>query len=153
MTLTTLEPILREHRFFKDIAPDYLSLLVSCASNVRFNGGDYLTKEGEEANTFYLLRHGEVSVEIAIPGKGYQTVERLHEGDVVGWSWLFPPYRWNYSVHSSGLVRAIAMDGACLRRKSEEDHSLGYELMKRFNMIMLERLQATRMQVLDVYGK
>ena len=113
MSITTLEPILKEHLFFKGITPDYLSLLVSCASNVRFDAGEYLMREGEEANNFYLLRHGEVSVEVAIPGKGHRTVEKLHEGDVVGWSWLFPPYRWHYSVKSDTLVRAIAL-GWCL---------------------------------------
>lgn len=153
MNKSTLEPILREHPFFKEFSPTLLNILVGCASNVRFDAGAYLTREGEPANHFYLLRHGEVNVEIAVPGKGFFKVETLHEGDVVGWSWLFPPYRWNHTVSATTLVRAIALDGACLRDKAEQDCGLGYELMKRFNMILLDRLQATRMQVMDVYGK
>ena len=84
--------------------------------------------------------------------------ERVHnaakaivEGDVLGWSWLFPPYRWHYSARATTLVRMTAFDGKCLRDKCESDHNLGYELMKRFAGIMMERLQATRMQVMDVY--
>jgi len=148
----TLEPILRAHRFFKGIKPEYLNLLVSCAMNMRFDANTYLIHEGDEANQFYLLRHGEIVIEVAIPGRGVRTIATLREGDVVGWSWLFPPYRWHYNVRSQTLVRVLALDGACLRGKCEEDHSLGYELMKRFALIMMERLQATRMQMLDVYG-
>lgn len=153
MTDKTLEPILKEHPFFKDLAPEYLSILVGCATNHVFHQGDYLMKEGDEANHFFLLRHGEVALETAVPGYGAKNILTLHEGDVVGWSWLFPPYRYHYSVRAMSLVRAFALDGKCLRGKCDDDHSLGYEMMKRFALIMMERLQATRMQVLDVYGK
>lgn len=153
MSDKTLEPILREHPFFKDLAPEYLSILVGCATNHVFHQNDYLMREGDEANQFFLLRHGEVALETPVPGHGARTLHTLHEGDVVGWSWLFPPYRYHYSVRSTTLVRALALDGKCLREKCEANHSLGYELMKRFALIMMERLQATRMQVLDVYGK
>src|SRR5229473_428313 len=128
--MRTLESILVEHPFFKGLQPQYLQLITGCASNVRFNAGTYMLREGEQASQFYLIRHGKV----------------------VGWSWLFPPYRWHFSARVVEPVRAIALDGICLRAKGEEDHDLGYELMKRVAQIMMERLQATRIQLLDVYG-
>jgi CRP/FNR family transcriptional regulator, cyclic AMP receptor protein len=93
-----------------------------------------------------------VTLETFVPGRGGLTVQTVDEGDVVGWSWLFPPYRWHFDARALDSVRAVAFDGACLRRKCDEDNSLGYELLGRFSPVMLERLQATRMQLLDVYG-
>jgi hypothetical protein len=80
------------------------------------------------------------------------TIETIGEGEVLGWSWLFPPYRWQFDAQAVGLVRAIAFDGRCLRGKCEEDHDLGYWLMQRFAQVMSQRLQATRLQLLDLYG-
>jgi CRP-like cAMP-binding protein len=148
----TLEPILAEHPFFKDLDPRYLQLIVGCASNVRFEAGQFIFREGDEANQFYLIRHGSASIEVFVPERGPLMIQTLGEGDVLGWSWLFPPYRWVFDARAITLTRAIALDGACLRRKCEEDHELGYELLKRFAQIIMERLQATRLQLLDVYG-
>ena len=80
-------------------------------------------------------------------------IQTIDEGDVLGWSWLFPPYVWHFDVKAVELTRAIAMDGECLRNKCEEDHELGYEIMKRFSHVMVNRLSATRLQLLDIYGK
>ncbi len=150
--MQTLEPVLAAHPFFKDLKPEHLQVLVGCASNVRFDGGQYIFKEGEEANTFYLIRHGTVALEMAVPARGGVTVQTINEGDVLGWSWLFPPYRWHFDARATELTRAIALDGKCLRDKCEQDHSLGYELVKRFAQIIERRLQATRLQLLDIYG-
>jgi CRP-like cAMP-binding protein len=150
--MQTLEPILAEHPFLKDLNPRHLQLIVGCAWNARFNAGQFIFREGEEANHFYLIRHGKVTLEIFVPGRGPLVIQTLTEGDVLGWSWLFPPYRWHFDAQAIGLTRAIALDGKCLRSKCEEDHDLGYELLKRFSHIMLQRLQATRLQLLDIYG-
>jgi hypothetical protein len=80
-------------------------------------------------------------------------ITTLGAGELVGWSWLFPPYRWHFDARATELTRTIAFDGACLRDKCEQDHDLGYELMRRFASLMLDRLQATRLQLLDVYGR
>ena len=98
------------------------------------------------------MRHGRVVLETFVPGRGALTIETLEEGDLLGWSWLFPPYRWHFDARALDLVRAVAFDGACLRGKIDDDHALGYELLDRFSPVMLERLQATRLQLLDVYG-
>jgi CRP/FNR family cyclic AMP-dependent transcriptional regulator len=84
--------------------------------------------------------------------RGPITIETIEAGEVLGWSWLFPPYRWHFSARVVEPTRAIALDGVCLRSKGEADHDLGYELVKRVAQIMMQRLQATRLQLLDVYG-
>jgi CRP-like cAMP-binding protein len=148
----SLEPILAEHPFFKGLAKPYLELLAGCASNVRFEAREYILRQGQEANSFYIIRHGKVALEILAPGKGPITIETIGEGDVLGWSWLFPPYQWRFDARAVELTRAIALDGVCMREKCEADHNLGYELMKRFAEIVTQRLQATRVQLLDVYN-
>ena len=150
--METLEPILSEHPFFRHLAPEYLHVLVGCASNVRFESGQQLFREGEEANEFYLIRHGIVSLEVVVPGRGSITIQTLGAGEILGWSWLVPPYQWRFDARAVELVRAIALDGKCLRTKCEDDPRLGFELLKRFAHVMAERLQATRIQLLDVYG-
>ena len=148
----SLEPIIAEHPFFQDMKRDYLQLLVSCASNVRFKPGQFIFREGEGADHFYLIRQGSVALEINDPSRGPIPIQTVGEGDVLGWSWIFPPYRWHFDARAHELMRAVALDGKCLRKKCDEDPVLGYEMMKRFARIMMNRLQATRLQLLDVYG-
>ena len=150
--METLERILAEHPFFKEQEARYLQLIVGCAANVRFDAGQFIFREGEEANQFYVIRHGKVALEIFAPERGPIMIETLGEGEILGWSWLVPPYHWRFNARAVELTRAIALDGKCLRTKCEEDHNLGYELLKRFAHIIEQRLQATRLQLLDVYG-
>lgn len=150
--MENLKPILAEHPFLKDLDPGHLELIVGCASNVRFDPGHFIFRDGEEANQFYVLRHGKVALEIVAPQRGPIIVETLGEGDILGWSWLIPPYNWHFDARAVELTRAIALDGKCLRTKCEQDHDLGYELLKRFAHIMEQRLEATMLQLLDVYG-
>ncbi len=150
--METLEPILSQHAFFRDLPPEYLKIVVGCASNVKFAQGEFLFREGGDADKFYLVRQGNIALEVFTTHKGPVTLQTLGEGEVIGWSWLIPPYHWHFNARATEVTRAIAMDGKCLRGKCEEDHSLGYELMKRFTHIMEERLQAARLQLLDLYG-
>ena len=147
-----LKNILAEHSFFRGLNDETLALIVGCASNVRYDAGKEVLREGEEANQFYLLRTGKVSVELMTPNKGPVIIETLSEGDILGWSWLVPPYTWHFNAKAVELTRMIALDGKCLRTKCENDHHLGYELLKRFADIMIKRLEATRLQLLDIYG-
>ena len=151
--MKTLEPILAEHPFFKGLKPEYLQLVTGCASNVRFDTGVYMFREGEEATRFYLLRQGKVALEVFAAQRGPITIETIEAGEVMGWSWLFPPYQWHLSGRVIEPTRAIALDGTCLRAKGEADHDLGYELMRRVAVIMMDRLQATRIRLLDIYSK
>jgi CRP/FNR family cyclic AMP-dependent transcriptional regulator len=153
MPAESLERILAAHPFFKGMEPIYHQLFVDCASNVRFEAGEVIFREGEAANQFYLIRHGRVAVEVSTPERGPVIVQSLGEGEVLGWSWMMPPYRWRFDARAVELTRAIALDGRCLRERSEEDHDLGFQLMKRAAHVMEERLQATRLQLLDIYGR
>ncbi|HVA00911.1 MAG TPA: cyclic nucleotide-binding domain-containing protein [Terriglobia bacterium] len=149
--MENLERILAEHPFFKGMDERYLELLTGCASNVRFEAGQYIFHAEEEANRFYLLRQGKVALEAFAPERGSIVILTLEEGEVLGWSWLFPPHRWKFDARVVEFTRAIALDGACLRQKSEENHDLGYEFMKRFSQLMARALLATRLQLLNVY--
>jgi CRP/FNR family transcriptional regulator, cyclic AMP receptor protein len=150
--ITSLEPILSSHPFFHGLPESYLQLIAGCASNVRFEAGEKIFQSGEAANTFYIIRGGRVTVDIFIPGRGDVTIETLTEGEVLGLSWLFPPYIWRFNSRAMELTRAIALDGKCLRTKCEADPSLGYELLKRISSILMQRLEVTSMQLLDIYG-
>lgn len=150
--METLEPILAEHPFFKGLAPEHLSLVVGCARNVRFDRDQFLFRDGEAASEFYIIRKGRVVLEVFIPGGGPMAVDTYSDGQVLGWSWLIPPYHWHYDARATEMVQAIALDGRCLRGKCEEDRELGYELLKRFAFLIERRLHATRLQLLDVYG-
>lgn len=147
-----LEHIVREHPFFAGLGSEFCALVCGCAKNVRFEAGQYLFHEGEPADEFYLIRHGRVAFELHAPDRGPMTFQTLAEGEIVGVSWLIPPYRRTFDARALTLVRAIAMDAACLRQKCDADHDLGYEMMKRLTAVLIQRLQATRFQILDVYG-
>jgi CRP/FNR family cyclic AMP-dependent transcriptional regulator len=149
--MESLEPILKAHPFFMNLEERYVQLVTGCAANVRFDAGKFIFREGEEAQQFYLIRQGKVSIEIYAPNRGHITIETLEEGNILGWSWLIPPYNWHFDARVLEPVRAIALDGKCLRKKCEEDHDLGFEFLKRFSHIMEQRLSSTRLQLLDMY--
>lgn len=146
-----LERFLVESPFFKGMKKEYLELLVGCASNVRFDAGEFILREGTVANASYLIRQGKVALEVVAPKRGSITIQTLSAGEVLGWSWLVRPYHWHFNARAVELTRAIALNGECLRRKSEDDCCLGYELLKRFTEIMVERLQAARFQLVNIY--
>ena len=148
-----LDAVLAEVPFFAGLGAAELELLAGCAANVRFREGEMLFREGEPADAFYVVRHGTVALETFVPALGGVTVETIDAGEVIGWSWLFPPYRWHLDARALSTVRATSFDGVCLREKSESDPVLGYDLMKRFAQVLIERLQWTRLRLLDVYGQ
>ncbi|HHT9112880.1 MAG: cyclic nucleotide-binding domain-containing protein [Planctomycetes bacterium] len=150
--MQTLEPYLAEHPFLKGLDPHHLNIIVGCASNVSFDAEQYILHEGEEATNFYIIHQGKVALEIFTSDRGPITIQTIGEGDVLGWSWLIPPYHWHYDARAIEPTSAIALDAKCLRAKCEEDHDLGYELLKRFAHVITQRLEATRLQLLDVYG-
>lgn len=148
-----LERVLREQAFFAGFTDAQSALIAGCARNHRFAAGQYLFHEGDAANEFYLVRHGQVALEIAAPGQAPIIFSMLGDGDIVGASWLIPPYRWMSDARAVETTLALGIDAACLRAKCEADHDLGYDMMKRFLPVLVKRLHATRLQILDVYGK
>ncbi len=148
----SLEPLLAKHPFFKGLSPSFLELLAGCASNLRVETDELLFREGEPANHFYVIREGKMALEIYAPGRGPITVETLNEGDVFGWSWLIPPYQRHFAARAVEMTRVFDINTECLRPKLEQDHDFGYEMLKRFSVLIAQRLQAARFQLLDVYG-
>ena len=147
-----IEDVLAEVPFFAELSAAQVELLAGCASNVGFASGDMLFREGGAADVFYVVRHGTVAIEAFTPTRGGMTIETIGAGEVIGWSWVFPPYRWHFDARALTEVRATSFDATCLRAKCEDDPRLGYDLMKRFAQVFSERLKWTRLRLLDVYG-
>jgi CRP-like cAMP-binding protein len=152
MSIEGLERIVSEHRFFVGLDQGFCDLVAGCCKNARFDAGQFLLREGTDADQLYLIRDGRVALQISSPERGDMMFQTVGDGEVDGVSWLIPPYRWRHDAKALVPVRAIAVDTRCLRNKCESDHHLGYEMMKRFVPVLIERLHATRMQILDVYG-
>ena len=150
--METIETLIHEAPFFSGLTPDQIALIAGCGSNVQFAGDEVLFREGEEANTFYLVRHGAVSIETFVPARGEVTIETVEAGEMIGWSWLFPPYRWHFDARALVPTRATAFDGACIREKCNRDAALGHALMSCVSQVLIERLQWTRLRLLDLYG-
>jgi CRP-like cAMP-binding protein len=152
MTVEGLDTLMQEHPFFEGLSAEALELLAGCASNERFPAGRTIVREGDSADKFFLIRHGTVAQEIRVPGRDPLIIETLEEGDILGWSWIVPPYRWTFDARALELVRTISLDATCLRAKCEQDHSLGYDLYQRIVPVMSRRLKAVRLRLVDMYA-
>lgn|SRR5574341_736933 len=122
------------------------------ASTVRFQAGSYLFREGESADRLFLVRRGRVALELLVPQRGPVIVDTIQAGDLLGVSWLFPPYRWQFDAHAVQPVEAFAFHGAAVRDACEQDPLFGYQLMQRIGAVMQHRLQSARVRLLDLYG-
>ncbi len=151
--MESLEKILIQHPFVEGLPSEHINLILGCAKNAVFEPGKYLFKENEEANSFFIIRSGKVALEIYSPDTGSIIIQTLGEGDIIGWSWMVPPYHWRFDARAVELTRVIELDGTCLRNKCEADPKLGYEIMKRLANIFEQRINAMRLQLLDLYGK
>jgi CRP-like cAMP-binding protein len=147
-----LERIVLAHPFFAGLEKELGEVVSGCARNHRFNPGQYLGHEGDPADEFFLIRAGKVALEILPPGQPAVMFSTQGEGEIVGASWLVPPYRWRFDARAMELTRAIGINAQCLRDKCEADHNLGYAMMKRFLPVVMQQLDETRLQILDVYG-
>jgi CRP/FNR family cyclic AMP-dependent transcriptional regulator len=152
MVQKDIEALVAEHAFFKEMTPAYRSLVAGCGKNVHLNAGELLARTGEPANQFFAIRAGRAAIELHSPEQGPLILQTVDAGDIVGWSWLFPPYRWKFDIRAVEVVRAISFDGECLRGKCERDPLMGYDFMKRFAQVFMERLESARLQLLDLYG-
>jgi len=150
--METIESLIKAHHFFKGLDPKYISLIAGCGKNVVFKKDEFVAKEGEEANHFFVIRKGKVAIDILTAEQGPVIVQTVREGDVFGWSWIIEPHYWRFDARAVETTRVIALDGKCLREKCEKDPKLGYELLKRFSSVLAERLEIARFQLLDMYG-
>jgi CRP-like cAMP-binding protein len=151
--METIESSMSHHPFVKGLSTEHLKILAECAMPAQFVEGETIFREGDPANRFYLVGAGRVELQSRQPDRPPVHIETVGAGDVLGWSWLFPPYYWNFEARAAEPTTAIFFYGTRLREKCESDHNFGYELMKRMSAVMLHRLQATRKQLLDLSPK
>ena len=149
------EPVtqkLREHPFLRGLTREQLVLLNDCALPARFHAGETIFREGEQAHRFFLITSGKVVLE---SGTGYGepvVIETIGAGELLGWSWMIPPYRWHFTARAIEPTEAIFFASAILREYCERDHSLGFELHKRMSAVMARRLQLARKKLLSVHA-
>jgi CRP/FNR family transcriptional regulator, cyclic AMP receptor protein len=145
----SIESIITKHPFLEGMTPHQLRLLTDCAMRSHFMANEVIFREGDPANRFYLIDKGSVVLEAHAIDNSIIRIATIGAGDVLGWSWLFPPYFWHFEARAVEPTDAIFIYGTALREECESDHELGYELVKRMAEVMLERLQATRRQLLN----
>jgi CRP/FNR family transcriptional regulator, cyclic AMP receptor protein len=150
--MRTVDELLADIPGFDALGPAHREFVAGCARNRVIRAGDYVMREGEEANTFFVIRRGAVAIETYAPQSGPQVIETLETGDLLGWSWLFPPYRSAFDVRAVKDSHMIEFDGECMRGKIESDTVLGVQLYRIFAGVILQRLQAARVRLLDLYG-
>ena len=140
------------HPLFAGLASDKADFIAGCGKLRRFPAGDFLARENDAADYFYLLLEGRVAIETHLPNRPASTFLTLNPGDVVGWSWLLPPYRWQFDARAISDLRTIELDGRCLRDKCETDTELGFQLLRRLTTTLVARIHCARLQLLDFYG-
>lgn len=151
--MRTVGDELRAHPFFAGLSEDCMQLIAGCGEHVVFRSGATIASEGSAANEFYVIERGRVALQLHTSATGALLIQTLDAGDILGWSWLFPPFRWSIDARAMQDVHVIRLDGKCLRGKCDTDPAMGYALMQRFSYIMSQRVEATRLQVLDLYGR
>ena len=149
---TTIAQYLPDHEFFTGLDTAATDLLAGCAADNDVRSGELLFRAGDPANHFYLIRRGRVAIEVPTPGGRPMVLDTFEDGDVVGWSWVVPPYLWTFDGRSSVDTSVVAFDAACLRGKYLANPMLGYDLMQRFVQLMNHRLLSARIRLLDLYG-
>ena len=146
-----LENDVAAHPFFCGLSEHHIRLLADCAMRTHFDAGQIIFREGESANRFYLIEKGEIALESSA-GRGQSIViEQLGENDLLGWSWLFPPYVWHFTARAARPTSALFFYGTMLREYCEKDHTLGFELFRRMSEVMVRRLQKARERLLSGY--
>ncbi|MGZ4961114.1 MAG: Crp/Fnr family transcriptional regulator [Limisphaerales bacterium] len=138
------------HPFLKGMPDEYLKILEGSSMHAQFEPGDVIFREGEPANRFYLIHSGEVDLEADINGERLIPIQKAGPGDVIGWSWLFPPYYWHFGARAVTRTTATFYYGTRLREQCDENPAFGYELMKRISQVLLERLQSTRRRLSEI---
>jgi CRP-like cAMP-binding protein len=143
---------LHGHPTFATLDEHCLGIVVACARSVEIPAGAELFREGEAADRCYAVLTGRVELQVHVPTRGVVTVETLGAGDVVGWSWLFPPYQYQFDAIATDAIHAVELDGVRLRNACARDDHLGSVLMHRFARAVTAHLQATRLRLVDVSG-
>ena len=150
--MSSKQEFLSGHEFFKGLNEDFVALLSDFATERQVKKGDVLFQAGKPANKFYLLRSGEVSVQVpALVGPALE-LQVLGDNQLLGWSWLIPPYRWNFMARAVEDTDLLEFDGSAILERCEKDPKFGYELFKRFTALMSQRLEAARQKMMDQFN-
>lgn len=151
--MKTIADLLKEYSFFEGLIQEELTFIAGCGKNVVFKEGEAIAHPGDPANVFYLIREGQVALSMDAPPRKPFLFQTLGSNELVGLSWLIPPYLWTVSAQAISLTRVVALDGACLRKKCEEDTQMGFKLMKHLVQLLVKQEDAFRLHLLDVYGE
>jgi len=143
---------LEEHAFFAGLDPAFLAAIARDARIATFDAGAPILTEGEPADALFLVTAGKVALEIFAPDRPRRTIQTLGPGEVLGWSWLIPPHRWRLDGRAVRPTTAIALQAATVRRAMEERPEDGYRLLLRLLPVITQRLEHTRIQLLDLHG-
>ncbi len=151
MKTLSIKDLLGRTDFARGMSADDIEFLSGCASFARFSRGEFMMLAGDPCDHFYLIREGKAAVEVE-SGNQVSVIYAPSPGDIVGWSWTMPPSVCRYDVRVMDSVSAIDFDARCVLRKCEEDNRFGYHVYKRILEVVIERLMATRVQMLDMYS-
>lgn len=149
MAMETAYDLLAAQPFLAGLSEEHLRQLSYVASRAVLPAGSRVFSEGSAADRFWFINRGRVDLDTNVPGRGDVVVETLGPSAVLGWSWLFPPYRWHFGAYAVETTFALSMDAFGVRRLCDADHELGYQLIRRFMQVVVDRLQTTRVRLLD----
>jgi CRP/FNR family transcriptional regulator, cyclic AMP receptor protein len=144
--------LVEEHPFFQGLDAQLTRDAARLAREVRFDTGEWLFRDGDPAQWFYLVYQGKVALEVATAEKPRLTIQTIGPGEVLGWSWLVPPHLWRFDARALKLTRVLAIDGAEFRQALAAHPEQGYQFLVRLLPIIAERLENTRIQLLDIHG-
>jgi len=139
------------HPFMQGLSPELQAELVDCSREAFFTKDRLIFRDGDPVDQFFLIQEGILSIELYLPHKSDHSIQTLHGGEMLGWSWMIPPFRWTFDVRALEDSRAFAVDARCFRGKCEVNHEFGYQLQTRIGQVMAMRMKALRLQLLDVY--
>ena len=151
METHSIERILSNQSTFKNLEPKCIELIAGCATHRTFAEGEFILKEGEDASKFFVVKKGRVAIEVYTGNKGSLKIQTLSDRDLLGWSWLFPPYKNQFDALALTTVNTIMFEASCIREKCAKDYRFGYLILHRITEVVVDRLRNTRLQLIDIY--
>ena len=139
---------LATHPFLHGMREDHLAVLVLTATEVTFPAGHRMFEDRGNARRFWLIESGRVKLDLQIPGEGPAVIEHVGMGELLGWSWLFPPYQWAFGAVAVTPVKAFEFDAVEVRARCASNPELGYELTQRMAQMLAHRLRTARIRLL-----
>ncbi len=150
--MQAIEQLLAEHPFLQGLEPRHFELLAQCSVSAHYKPGEFLCRGDREATQFFLISHGKVAVEIFSARRGPITIQTIGDGEVLGWLWWEKPYHWHFDARAVEPTGVVLMDVRCLLEKFEQDHDLGYQVMKRYAHHLAVQFRVSKLQLMDMYG-